>query len=146
MLDFFRTQSPQYQASEILSKDNQVVLHSKVSIVTNAKDVETAINALYFGLVPMLYAEQSVALNGTLVFLKGKVFIQAAHEFYSNQVSYPNDGMLTEFRGQYFSELPHRYKRKLLEAEIPVTYLVCSSANDGKVDSFRKLIDQLLDV
>lgn len=71
--------------------------------------IESALNLAYYKMQPRVAYRESE--KGDWVFTSGATFVNCILTFMNNEVAYPESGLLKEWRGMYFKDIPHADKR-----------------------------------
>ncbi len=83
------------------------------------KHVEAALDLLFLELQPQVLIR--ICPMDTWNIVNGESFVQALVEFVNGMHCYPDNGVLVEFRGKRFSELPKMAQYRLEQASIVAT-------------------------
>lgn len=99
-----------------------------------SKRTGNIIDGLISGVTPTLFAVQNS--GSTICLVTGKIYFETLRSFIEGWTIYPHCGSFHELRGRTFDELAPPYQRRLLLANIDITYLLFSHGNEAEQHAF----------
>lgn len=80
------------------------------------QDIEDSINLLYYQQSVSVYTLETV--TGKWNVTTGHKFVKSILVFLNNEIAYPKNGLLEDFRGKSFSEVSRSLQRKIKSAQV----------------------------
>ena len=82
------------------------------------QDIEDSINLLHYQQSVSVYTLETD--TGKWNVTTGHKFVKSILVFVNNDLAYPKNGLLEDFRGKTFSEISRSLQRKISSAEVPM--------------------------
>ncbi|EGQ9284496.1 hypothetical protein F7U66_01315 [Vibrio parahaemolyticus] len=139
MITHITTTERKYPISMLLK--NQTAVFSKIhdDISIDEQTLASVVESALYGIFPMHFAVDGVPIE----LISGVNRIQHLMQFVGNKAPYPQNGILSEYRGLLFSEIQRKHQRKILQQELPINLYAQYSGNDGKEELYREFVKNL---
>ena len=92
------------------------------------KDIEASVNLLYYRQGVAVYATEDV--KGGWHITVGHRYVSALLAFLNNDIAYPKDGLLVDFRGNYFKEVNRAIQRRIRDGAVPMCLFQCMQGTE----------------